>query len=527
MFRILISDKLGADGLERLAQANDATYDVKIGLSKAELLAIIADYDGLIVRSETKVDAEVLAAATNLKVVGRAGMGVDNIDVRAATMRGIIVMNTPQANSIATAEQALALMLAASRFTVQAHASLKAGEWRRSDFVGRQLYRKTLGIIGFGRIGRLVTRRAQAFGMEVIAFDPFVSEEVGRELGVTLVDMDDLLAQSDYISLHAIISPETQNMINAESIRQMKDGVIIINAARGKLIDEDALAEALQSGKVRVAALDVFRNEPPVGSPLIGMPNVIHTPHLGASSVEAQREVATQIVDQILDALRGTDFRNAVNMPFSAGPDFNDMRPYMGLAEKLGVLQSCMAPAPIRRVEIEVRGDAVGSMVRPIAAALIKGLMEDFLSEPVNYINAPVLAEENGIIVSQTKGMSVADYPNLISCRVGWEGGQRLLGGVLFGGNQPRIVQMDDYHLEANPEGVVLIMQNRDVAGVIGQVGTILATYNVNIGEWRMGRYQPGSEALSFINLDSVPPEAVLNALEKIPAVTQVKLVTL
>jgi D-3-phosphoglycerate dehydrogenase / 2-oxoglutarate reductase len=527
MFRILISDKLGADGLERLSQASDASHDLNTGLSKEELLAIIPDYDALIVRSGTKVDADVLAAATNLKVVGRAGMGVDNIDVRAATKRGIIVMNTPQANSIATAEEAMTLMLAASRHTAHAHTSLQAGEWRRSDFVGWQLYRKTLGIIGFGRIGRLVARRAQAFGMEILAFDPFVSEEVGRELGVTLVDLDDLLAQSDYITLHTVLSPDTQGIISAQALRQMKDGVIIVNTARGKLIDEQALTEALQSGKVRAAGLDVFQNEPPAGSPLIGLPNVIHTPHLGASTHEAQRDVATQIVDQVLDALRGTDFRNAVNMPFSAGPDFADMRPYMQLAERLGVMQNSMATGSIRRVEIEVHGDAVAGMVRPVAAALIKGLMGDFLSEPVNYINAPALAEENGITVSQTKGMSVVDYPNLISCRVFWEGGQRLLAGVLFGGSQPRIVQIDDYHVEANPNGIVLIMQNRDVPGVIGQVGTVMAAHNVNIGEWRMGRYAPGGEALSFINLDSEPPEAVLRALEKIPAVTQVKLVTL
>jgi D-3-phosphoglycerate dehydrogenase / 2-oxoglutarate reductase len=527
MFRILISDKLGAAGLERLDQAPDAAYDLKIGLTKEELLDVIPGYDALIVRSGTRVDADVLAAATNLKVVGRAGMGVDNIDVRAATIRGIIVMNTPQANSIATAEEAMALMLAASRHTAHAHDSLRTGEWRRSDFVGWQLYRKTLGIIGFGRIGRLVARRAQAFGMEILAFDPFVSEEVGRELGVTLVDIDDLLAQSDYITMHTVLSPETQGLINAQAISQMKDGVIIVNTARGKLIDEQALAAALQSGKVRAAGLDVFQNEPPVGSPLIGLPNVIHTPHLGASTHEAQRDVATQIVDQVLDALRGTDFRNAVNMPFSAGPDFADMRPYMQLAERLGVLQNSMAMGPIRRVEIEVHGDTVGGMVRPIAAALMKGLMEDFLSEPVNYINAPALAEENGITMSQIKGMNVADYPNLISCRVFWEGGQRLLSGVLFGGSQPRLVQIDDYHVEANPEGVILLMQNRDVPGVIGQVGTIMAAHDVNIGEWRMGRYAPGSEALSFINLDSEPPPAVLDALEKIPAVTQVKLVTL
>ncbi len=527
MFKILISDKLGAAGLERLDQTKDATYDLKTGMSKEELMAILPGYDALIVRSETKADAEVLAAGTNLKVVGRAGMGVDNIDVRTATMRGIIVMNTPQANSIATAEQAMALMLAASRYTAHSHASLAVGEWNRAKFTGVQLYRKTLGIVGFGRIGRHVARRAQAFGMEVVAYDPYVSEEVGRDHGVTLVDLDDLLAQSDYISLHTALMPETESMINADTIAQMKDGVIIVNAARGKLIDEAALAAALQSGKVRAAGLDVYRKEPPEGSPLIGLPNVVHTPHLGASSVEAQRDVATQIVDQILDALRGKDFRNAVNMPFPAGPGFEALRPYMALAETLGLLHCHLAEGAIRRVEIEVRGEDVDTLIKPVAAGLLKGILQKSISEDVNYINAPVLAEENGITTSQTKGITPIDYPNMISCKVQWDGGERLLAGVLFGGSEPRLVQVDEYTLEAKPFGEVLVLRNRDVPGVIGQVGTILAAYEVNIGEWRMGRDKPGGEALSFINLDSKPPTAVLDALAVIPAITHVRLVSL
>lgn len=527
MYKVLITDKLGDAGLQRLEELEDATYEMKLGLSPEELQNVIPAFDALIVRSGTTVDETLLRAAEKLKVVGRAGIGVDNIDIRAATIEGIIVMNTPQANSIATAEQTVALMLALSRHTAPAHASVKAGEWRRSEFVGVQLYRKTLGIIGFGRIGRLVARRAQAFGMDVIAFDPFVSEEVGRELGVTLVDMDDLLAQSDYISLHTAYTEETDKMINAESIAQMKDGVRLINAARGKLIDEAALAEALKSGKVAAAAVDVYHQEPPQDSPLLGLPNILHTPHLGASTVEAQRDVATQIVDQVLDALRGTDFRNAINMPFPAGPDFATTRPYMKLAEKMGILHNALAPAPIRRVEIEARGETVDELVRPVAAALLKGLLERSLSDTVNYINAPMLAEEHGISISQTTGVGAADYPNLISSRVSWDGGHRVISGVLFGGEQPRIVQVDNYHLDAYPEGHVLIMQNKDVPGVIGQVGTILGAYDVNIGEWRMGRVEPGGEALSFINLDGDLPDAVVQALETIQAVTNLKLVTL
>lgn len=527
MYKILISDKLGQAGLDRLDLATDAQYDMKTGLSKEELMAILPEYDALIIRSGTKADADVLAAGTNLKVVGRAGIGVDNVDLRAASMRGIIVMNTPQANSIATAEQAMTLMLAASRHTAPAHASLKAGEWKRSQFVGTQLYRKVLGIIGFGRIGRLVAKRAQAFGMEVLAYDPYVSEEVGQELGVTLVDLDDLLAQSDYISLHTALLPETENMINAEAVAQMKPGMILINAARGKLVDEAAVAEGLKNGRIKTAAIDVYQKEPPSDSPLIGLPNVLHTPHLGASTEEAQRDVATQIVDQVLDALRGTDFRNAINLPFQAGPDFAETRPYMELGEKLGRLHCYLAEGSIRRVEIEARGETVNELIKPIAAGLLKGILEKSISDEVNYINAPLLAEEHGISVSQTKAATSLDYSNLISCRVSWDGGQRTLSGMLFGGVEPRIVQVDDFKLDARPDGYVLFTQNKDVHGVIGQVGTILAAYNVNIAEWRMGRDKPGGEALSFINLDSNPDKDVVNALGKIPAITQVKLINL
>ena len=528
MYRILVSDKLGDAGLERLEKAQDVEYQMRLSLNRDELIDVIGDYDAIIVRSGTKVNADVLAAGRNLKVVGRAGIGVDNIDVQAATSRGIIVMNTPQANTVATAEHAMALMLAVTRHVAPAHASVKAGEWRRSDFVGQQLYRRVLGIIGFGRIGRLVATRAQAFGMEIVAYDPFVSEEVVRELGVILVELDDLLSEADYISLHTVTSPETKHMINQQTLAKMKDGVVIVNCARGQLIDETALANALESGKVRAAAVDVYEGEPPgTNNPLVGHPLVLHTPHLGASTFEAQRDVATQIVDQVLDALRETDFRNAVNMPFRAGPDFSDIWPYMALAEKLGVLQAALASGPIRRVEVEIRGDMADRLIRPVAAAMLKGLLEKALPDHINYINAPVLAADHGIAVSQTKGMSLVDYPNLISCRVFWDEGQRLLGGVLFGGVQPRLIQVDAYHLDVNPQGILLVLRNQDVPGVIGRVGTILATDKVNIGEWRMGRHEPGGEALSFISLDNSPSDEALAALKDVEAVIALQMVTL
>lgn len=528
MHRILVSDKLGAAALERLQSFPDIAVEYKTGLSREELLAIIPEFDGLIVRSGTKVTAEVFEAAKRLRVVGRAGVGVDNIDLNAATRQGVIVMNTPGANSMATAELTIGLMLAASRNIAQAHASVKAGEWRRNDFVGVQLNGKVLGIIGFGRVGRLVAERAQAFGMEVLAYDQYIAEEKAREAGVLLVELDELLAQSDYITLHAALTAETTRLIDAETIAQMKDGVILVNAARGQLVDEEALAAALKSGKVKAAAVDVYANEPPTANhPLIGLPNVVHVPHLGASTVEAERDVGNQIVNQVVSALRGTDFSYAVNMPFTFEGDFNAARPYLDLAETLGKLHAGLADKPIKRIELEVQGDVVSKLVRALAAALLKGILESDSSVSVNYINAPFLAHERGIATSQTVGINSLDYPNLLACRAEWDGGHHLLAGVLFGGSEPRVVQVDEHRLEAKPEGVVLIMLNRDVPGVIGQVGTLLAAYEVNIGEWRLGRDKPGGEALSFINLDTAPSAAILHALAEVKAVTQVKVVQL
>ncbi len=529
MYKILVSDKLGQAGLDRLDQAEDATYDMITGLEKEELLTIIPEYDALIVRSGTQVDSDVLKTGEKLVVVGRAGMGVDNIDIQAATMNGVIVMNTPGANSVATAEQTMAMMLAISRHTVPASVSLKSGEWKRSNFVGTELNGKVLGVIGFGRIGQLVAERAKAFGMEILAYDPYISEETAREQGVTLVDFEDLLPESDYITLHAAYLPETDSMINAETISQMKDGVTIINVARGKLIDDQALAAALKSRKIKAAAIDVYRQEPPSSeNPLIGLNNVLHTPHLGASTKESQRTVATQIVEQVLAALRGTNFANSINMPFKISEGtYDDIKPFMKLGEKIGKLHAGLAGVEINHVEVEANGNEVSHLVQAIAAAILKGLLQNEVDIPINYINAPVIAKERGINIDQVQGINGLDYPNLITCRIKWEGGERTLSGVLFGGSEPRIVMMDQYRLEARPEGVILILMNQDVPGVIGQVGTILGAYQVNIGEWTMGRDKPGGEALSFINLDSPPSSSVLNALSEANAVTKVKLVDL
>ena len=529
MYRILITEPLDQAGLVCLEEAPDIQFDVRTNLTQADLLALIPEYDALIVRSGSSIDAGIINAGKKLQVIGRAGMGTDNIDIRAATMAGIVVMNTPGANSIATAELTMTLLLAANRQTVAAHTSMAAGKWQRSDFVSRELFGMTLGLIGFGRVGRLVAERARAFGMEVLACDPFVSEEIGRDYQVTLVDLEDLLLEADIISLHTVLRPQTENLINRETIAQMKDGVILVNTARGRIIDDQALAEALESGKVKIAALDVYRQEPPTAdNPLIGLPNVLHTPHIGAGTLEAQKVVATQIANQVISALRGLDFPNSINMPlqFNQG-EYPAIKPFMDLAERIGRLHAGLANGPISKIEIDVRGEQVNELVRAIAAAILKGLLSEQVDYPLNYINAPVIADEKGIAIDRTDKINGLDYPNLITCRAYWEGGDRTLAGVLFGGSEPRIVQVDQYHLEAKPDGVVLIMQNRDVPGVIGQVGTILAAFQVNIGEWRLGRNEPGGEALSFINLDSVPSATTLESLAGIHGVTAVKLVVL
>lgn len=528
MHRILVSDKLGPAALEQLSDLPDVSVDVKTGLSPAELIAVIPDYDALIVRSGTQVTADVLAAGEKLRVVGRAGVGLDNIDVRAASLQGVVVMNTPGANSMATAELTLALMLAASRHVPLAHASLLAGEWRRSEFTGRQLHRKVLGCIGFGRVGKLVAARAKSFGMDVLVFDPWVMEETGRELGVLLVELDDLLAQADYVTLHAALTPETTHIINEKSIAHMKDGAILINAARGKLVDERALAEALRSGKLAAAAVDVYSSEPPPPDhPLIGLPNVVHLPHLGASTREAENEVGLMIARHVVSALRGADYSYAVNLPFEIEGDFAGVKSYLELAATIGRLQAALADKPIKRLEIQVRGDAISGLVRAIGAGLLKGVLESTSDVPVNYVNAPALADRAGLTTTQTTALEGLDYPNLVSCRAVWEGGSRLIGGVLFGGSEPRIVQVDEYRLEVRPEGVILILQNMDVPGVIGQVGTLLGSHGVNIGEWRLGRVTPGGEALSFITLDNEPADSTIKELTSIKAVTQVRVVKL
>ncbi len=527
-YRVLITDDLSPEGLALLEAAPDVEFEVIKGLTSAALAERIPGYDGLIVRSSVKVTAEVLAAADRLKVVGRAGVGVDNIDVNTANLRGIIVMNTPGANTIATVEHTMALLLALCRHLPQAYTRLKTGQWERQNFVGIQLYRKTIGVIGMGRIGTRVALRCQAFGMEVLAYDPYLSDEVAHDLKVKPVDLPELFAQSDFITLHAALTSQTEQLIDAQAIAQMKDGVRIINAARGALIDEAALIEGLRSGKVAGAALDVFSTEPlPPNSPLLHLDNVIVTPHLAASTVEAQQDVGTQIVAQILDALRGLDYRNAINMPIVDAKLLAQLQPFLNLAEKVGSLQTQLAGDAIQRVEVEVKGEMIETHIKAFTVAILKGLLEPVLYEGVNYINAPHLARQRGIVVSQTSGLPTPDYPNLISCRVTWGSESRTIAATLFHNDEPRLVQIDEYHFDVRPEGIILVMGNEDRPGFIGRVGTILGEHGLNIAAWRYGRTKPYGLALSFIRLDSDVPDEVIDLLLDFQPVNWIKKVRL
>lgn len=528
-YKILITDQLSADGLALLEAAEDIEFEVVTGLTSETLAERIPGYDGLIVRSSVNVTGPVILAADRLKVIGRAGVGVDNIDVATASKQGVVVMNTPGANTMATAEHTMAMLLALCRHLPQAHASLKTGAWERKRFTGLQLCRKTIGIIGIGRIGARVARRCQAFDMEVIAYDPYLSDEVAAELKVKRVDLAELLHRSDFIALHAALTPQTKNLINAETIAQMKPGVRLINIARGSLIDEAALIAGLQSGKIAGAALDVFAEEP-LGPdhPLLKLDNVVLTPHIAASTEEAQRDVGIKIIEQMLDALHGIEFRNAVNLPIVDGELLKRLRPFLDLAEKMGRMQSQLADDAIQRIEIELKGEEISNHLKSITVAMLKGVLESILQhDAVNYVNAPHLAQERGIAISQTSGLPTPDYPNLISCRVVWAGGSRTIAATLFSHNEPRLVQIDGFRVDVRPEGTILVTRSRDLPGFIGRVGTVLGELGINIATWRTGRTEPGGIAISFITVDKDVPDFVIKLLQEFELITQVKQVRL
>ena len=525
MYRLLLLAPLSDEGLALLRAAPDVQFDIA-RWKRADVLARIGQYDAIIVRTGKIIDRELLDRAVHLKVIGRGGAGLEGLDLAAATARGIIVMNLPQANDLALAEHTLALLLALCRQLPAAAAAVRRGEWDRTPFAGVQLNQKTLGLVGFGPIGQLVAARALAFGMEVLANDPYIDAEAARQLRVSVTTLDDLLARADMVSLHMALTPETRGLLGATQFARLKPGARLVNGASSELIDETALIEAITSGHLAGAALDGLQTET-ADHPLFHLPNVIITPRLGPHTAEAQQTLSLQIVQQVLDALRGTDYRNVVNLPFNVGPDFPQVRPYLELAEKIGALHGQLAGGRVRSVEIEVKGEGMTERVKPVAVALLKGLLSHLLTEPVNYVNAPALADARGLVVSQTRGLPGADYANWIACRVKWPDGERVIAGTLFGTTESRIVLLDNVRMDAKPEGTVLVMFSQDVPGVIAKVSALLYQFTINIAEWHLGRDAPGGSALSFINLDSPISVEGLAALRALPEVVDARLVHL
>ncbi|MBL8146922.1 MAG: phosphoglycerate dehydrogenase [Anaerolineae bacterium] len=517
MHEVLIATHLTDDSLTLLNEEGDVTA-VPITPVAHTLREKLATAAAIIARDDVVLDKALLAhdSSPNLKVIGCVGASVSGVDMAAATARGIIVMNTPGANAIAAGELTLTLMLALSRKLVTAHTSLREGYWLldRKRQAGTQLYGKTLGLIGLGRVGAVVAQRALAFHMTVLAFDPYISDEQIGDERVQLVGLKELLGRSDYVSLHVPLTDETRDMVNEEFLHTMRRGARLINTAHGALVNEDALAGTLRAGYLAGAAVDVFREEPPYSSPLIGLENVIHTPRIGDNTAEASSDVSLQIVTQVLDALRGDDYRNVVNLPFVHGLDFETAHPYMILAERMGKLLLALARSPIRRIAVEYKGDELASLVRPVTVALQRGILAGVHGEAVNYINAPVLAAERGMQVTQVKGIRSAGYASAVSVHVTLEDGEPItMTGTLLDRREPHIVQINDYRMNFIAEGRLLVMGSYDQPGVIGRVGTLLADNGINIASWHTGRSTPGGHTLTVLTLDEPAPDAVLAAL--------------
>ncbi len=521
MPKILISDKLSERAVAVFTERG-VEVDYKPGLSPDDLKAIIGAYDGLAVRSATKVTAEILEAADNLKVVGRAGIGVDNIDREAATAKGVVVMNTPFGNSITTAEHAIAMMMALARQIPMANASTHAGKWEKSKFMGVELYGKVLGLVGAGNIGSIVADRAHGLKMRVVAFDPFLSPERADEMGVEKADLDTLLARSDFITIHTPLTDKTRNLLDAAAFAKCKPGVRVVNCARGGIVDEAALKDALESGHVAGASLDVFTEEPAKDNPLFGRDDVVATPHLGAATEEAQENVAIQVADQMSDYLLTGAVSNALNMPSVSAEDAPQLRPYMKLAEQLGSFAGQVTESGIRSATIEFEGHVAGLNTKPLVQAAIAGLLKPF-SDAVNMVSAPVIARERGIDIAEVKHDRSGDYQTLIKLTVVTERFTRSVSGTLFGGDKPRIVDIKGIQVEAPFSRSMLYITNEDKPGLIGALGTLFSEKGLNIASFHLGRVEAGGDAIALVELDNELPDAVLTEIRALPLVTQAK----
>lgn len=525
--RILVLDAFAGEGLDMLRADPDVVVDTAPPLAERELAAKIGDYEALIVRSQTKVTAPVLEAARALRVVGRAGTGVDNIDLKEATRRGVVVMNAPAGNSVAAAEHAFGLMLALARNIPTASASVRAGEWKRAAFTGVELEGKTLGVCGLGRIGREVARRASAFRMKVLAYDPYVTGEAASGIGAEMASLDTVLAESDFLSLHLPLSAETRGMISRESLARTRRGVRIINAARGGLIDEAALLEGLESGQVAGAALDVFETEPPAAGPLLQHPRVIATPHLGASTLEAQTRVGVEIAAKILTFLKTGEIREAVNMPSIPASEMTRLTPYLVLCERLGTFLSQIARGPMQEIAIRYSGEVAGLDTRPLTMAAVKGALSPILDIPVGFVNALVLARERSVRVTDTKGTGDGHYKSLVSMTLVSEGSEHHAEGTVLHDAEPRIVAIDGITVEAAPSGLYLFIANRDIPGVVGEIGTVLGGRKVNIASMNLGREPATGRALSLVGIDSAVDAETLAELSGRAGIESVQLVDL
>lgn len=527
-YRVLATDPLASQGVDVFAATPEVELDLKPGMPQDELRSVIGDYDGLVIRSGTNVTAATLEQAGKLRVIGRAGIGVDNIDVAAATARGIVVMNTPGGNNVTTAEHTITMLLSLARWIPQADASLRAGKWERGKFTGSEVCNKTLGIVGLGNIGTIVAERAQGLRMRVIASDPFVTPEAAARMKIELVELDELYARADFVTVHTPLTPETRGLIDGAAIAKMKRGVRIVNCARGGIVDEEAIAAAITSEHVAGAAFDVFTTEPPPADhPLLALPQTICTPHLGAATSEAQVNVAVAIAEQITGFLVRGEIQAAVNMPSVSGEMLAVLKPHLLLGEKLGSLLGQLTTELPSEICIEYAGQVAELDWRPVTPAVLRGLLGQFLEANVNFVNAPSIAKQRGIQVRETQTSGGSDFVNSICVRLTRGGATTVVEGALFGANILRLVRINDFYMEAVPEGYVLMLHNRDVPGVVGRVGTLLGAHGINIAGLELGREGIGKMAISFVHVDEPVPEPVLEELRRAPDIVSAQLLKL
>ncbi len=526
MSKVLVSDPIDQAGIDILSQV--AQVDVKTDLKPEQLVQLIPEYDALMIRSGTRVTKEIIEAGRQLKIIGRAGVGVDNVDVPAATRQGIVVVNSPEGNTIAAAEHAIAMMLSLSRYIPDANQSVKSGKWNRNSFIGVEVYKKTLGIVGLGKIGSHVANAARAMGMRLLAYDPFISTERAEQLGCRLVEMDLLMQEADYITLHIPKTPETTHLINAQTLSKMKPTARIINCARGGIINEADLAEALSNGKIAGAALDVYETEPLGDSPLKALgKEVILTPHLGASTTEAQVNVAIDVAEQIRDVLLGLPARSAVNIP-GLGPDvLEELRPYMQLAETLGNLVGQLAGGRVESLNVRLQGELATNKSQPLVVAALKGLLSQALRERVNYVNASIEAKERGIRVIETRDASLRDYAGSLHLEAKGSLGEHSVTGALLGDGEIRLTDIDEFPINVPPTQHMLFTLHRDMPGIIGKLGSLLGSFNVNIASMQVGRKIVRGDAVMVLSLDDPLPDGILAEIIKVPGIRDAYTVTL